>query len=68
MVGSLVLQWVLAWIVLGTESSQAIFDGIGRVVTTILYGADEGAKFVFGPLAGDHPDVAWTAIAGVLAQ
>ncbi|HUU98795.1 MAG TPA: Na+ dependent nucleoside transporter N-terminal domain-containing protein, partial [Phycisphaerae bacterium] len=64
-VGGLILQWVLAWIVLRTETGQAIFDGIGRVVTTILYGADEGAKFVFGPLAGDHPDVAWVAIAGI---
>ena len=64
-VGGLVLQWVLAWIVLRTETGQAIFDGIGRVVTTILYGADEGAQFVFGPLAGSHPQVAWPAIIGI---
>jgi CNT family concentrative nucleoside transporter len=64
-ISGLILQWVLAWIVLRTATGEAIFDGIGRVVTTILYGADEGAKFVFGPLAGSHPDVAWTAIAGI---
>lgn len=64
-IGGLVLQWVLAWIVLRTETGQAFFDGVGRVVTTILYGADEGAKFVFGPLAGDHPAVAWKAVAGI---
>ena len=64
-VGGLVLQWVLAWIVLRTETGQMIFDGIGRVVTTILYGADEGAQFVFGPLAGSHPQVAWPAIIGI---
>lgn len=64
-IGGLVLQWVLAWAVLRTDTGQAIFDGIGRVVTAILFGADQGAKFVFGPLAGDHPDVAWMAVAGI---
>lgn len=59
------LQWLLAWIVLKTAAGRAFFDGIGRIVTTILYGADEGAKFVFGPLAGDHPHVAWPAIVGI---
>ena len=64
-IGGLVLQWILAWIVLRTATGEAFFDGVGRVVTVILYGADEGAKFVFGPLAGDHPDVAWVAIVGI---
>ena len=64
-IGGLLLQWVLAWIVLRTDTGRAIFDGIGRIVTAILFGADEGAKFVFGPLAGDHPDVAWMAIVGI---
>ena len=31
----------------------------------ILSGADAGARFVFGELAGDHPSVAWHAIAGI---
>jgi CNT family concentrative nucleoside transporter len=61
----LALQWVLALLVLRTGVGQALFDGIGRVVTTVLYGADQGAKFVFGPLAGDHPAVAWSAIVGI---
>jgi CNT family concentrative nucleoside transporter len=63
--GGLLLQWLLAWIVLRTQTGEAIFDGVGRVVTTILYGADQGAAFVFGPLAGSHPDVAWPAIVGI---
>lgn len=63
--GGLVLQWVLAWIVLRTEAGRAFFDGVGRVVTAMLYGADEGAKFVFGPLAGSHPDVTWSAVVGI---
>jgi len=61
------LQWILAWIVLRTETGKAFFDGVGRVVTVILRGAAAGASFVFGPLAGSHPDVAWAAIAGILA-
>lgn len=64
-IGGLVLQWLLAWIVLRTTTGEAIFDTIGRVVTTILAGADAGAEFVFGPLAGNHPDVAWSAIVGI---
>ena len=64
-IGGLALQWVLAWIVLRTQTGEVIFDGIGRVITTILYGADQGANFVFGPLAGSHPDVAWAAIVGI---
>ena len=59
------LQWALAWIVLRTNTGRAFFDGVGHVVTVILSGADAGASFVFGPLAGSHPDVAWAAIAGI---
>lgn len=61
----LALQWALAWVVLRTEAGKAVFDVIGLVVTTILLGADKGADFVFGPLAGSHPDVAWPAIVGI---
>jgi len=61
----LALQWGLALLVLRTEPGRAFFDGVGYLVTVILRGADQGAKFVFGPLAGDHPDVAWKAIAGI---
>jgi CNT family concentrative nucleoside transporter len=31
----------------------------------VLKGADAGAKFVFGPLAGDDPAVSWKAVAGI---
>ena len=64
-VGGLALQWALAWVVLRTNAGRAFFDGIARIVTTVLYGADEAAGFVFGPLAGSHPQVAWPAIAGI---
>lgn len=64
-VGGLALQWLLAFLVLRTEWGRAFFDGIASLVTVILRGADEGAKFVFGPLAGDHSSVAWKAIAGI---
>ena len=64
-IGGLALQWALAWVVLRTETGRAFFDGVGRVVTVVLQGADAGASFVFGPLAGSHPDVAWAAINGI---
>ena len=64
-VGGLVLQWILALAVLKTETGRAIFDGIGVIVQAILHGADASAEFVFGPLAGSNPDVAWPAIVGI---
>jgi CNT family concentrative nucleoside transporter len=59
------LQWGLAWIVLRTEGGRFFFDCIGRVITTILYAAEQGAKFVFGPLAGNDPAVSWKGVAGI---
>ncbi len=64
-IGGLALQWVLALVVLKTDTGREFFDGIGHVVTIILYGADQGAKFVFGPLAGNNPAVTWSAVAGI---
>ncbi len=64
-VGAMVLQWLLALIVLKTDPGRAFFDGIAHIVTAILAGADAGANFVFGPLAGSHPGVAWKAVAGI---
>jgi CNT family concentrative nucleoside transporter len=61
----LALQWLLGWIVLRTAPGRAFFDAVGYVVTVVLRGADEGARFVFGPLAGDHPDVLWKAVVGI---
>lgn len=61
----ILLQFALGVIVLLTDPGRAFFDGIAHVVTAVLRGADEGARFVFGPLAGDHPDVAWKAINGI---
>jgi len=64
-VGGLALQWLLALAVLRTNTGEAVFDAVGRFVTLILRGADEGAGFVFGELAGNNPSVAWKAIAGI---
>jgi CNT family concentrative nucleoside transporter len=64
-VGGLALQWILALLVLKTETGRAFFDAIASFVTVILRGADAGAKFVFGPLAGDDAAVTWKAIAGI---
>lgn len=64
-IGGLGLQWGLALVILRTDTGQAIFDGVARIVTAVLYGADRGASFVFGPLAGDHELVGWKAIVGI---
>src|SRR5438093_1082237 len=64
-VGGLVLQLVLGLLVLKTESGRAFFDWLGELVVVVLRGADAGAKFVFGPLAGDDPAVSWKAVAGI---
>jgi len=61
----LALQWLLALVVLKTEPGRMFFDGVGRLVTVILHGADEGARFVFGPLAGGQAGVPWQAVAGI---
>lgn len=63
--GGLMLQWMLALLVLRTETGRAFFDALAHVVIAVLTGADAGAQFVFGPLAGNHPTVAWTAIFGI---
>ncbi|HVP12159.1 MAG TPA: nucleoside transporter C-terminal domain-containing protein [Phycisphaerae bacterium] len=59
------LQWLLALLVLKTGPGHVVFDAFGSLVTVVLAGADQGAKFVFGPLAGNDPAVAWQAIAGI---
>ncbi len=61
----LALQWLLALAVLRTAAGEAVFDAVGRFVTIILRGADQGAAFVFGELAGGNPAVPWQAIAGI---
>jgi len=55
----------LALIVLRTDTGRAFFEWLGSLVTVLLHGADEGAKFVFGPLAGSDPHVTWSAVAGI---
>src|SRR5262245_12198031 len=64
-IGALILEWVLAIIVLRTDAGRAFFEWLGALVTVVLKGADEGAKFVFGPLAGNDPHVTWSAVAGI---
>jgi len=47
----LALQFVFAAIILKTKAGAAVFDLANRGVTRLLGFADEGARFVFGPLA-----------------
>src|SRR5262245_59380288 len=47
----LALQFVFATLILKTRAGAALFDLANRAVTRLLGFADEGAKFVFGPLA-----------------
>lgn len=63
--GGLVLQWLLALLVLRTDAGRMIFDAMAHLVTAVLRGADEGAAFVFGPLAGNNASVTWKAVAGI---
>jgi CNT family concentrative nucleoside transporter len=62
---AMALQWLLALLVLKTGPGRDFFDAIALVVTAVLRGADAGADFVFGPLAGNDPGVTWKAIAGI---
>jgi len=64
-VSAMALQWLLALLVLKTGPGRDFFDAIAHVVTAVLRGADAGADFVFGPLAGNDPGVTWKAIAGI---
>src|SRR5215468_5720382 len=57
-IGGLILQFGLALLVLKTEGGRAVFDAIGWLVNLILIAADDGAAFVFGPLAATTPVVA----------
>ncbi len=50
-VWGLVLQFVFAFVVLKTAPGQAVFEWLGETVQVVIGFADEGAKFIFGPLA-----------------
>jgi CNT family concentrative nucleoside transporter len=45
------LQLLLAWVVLHNETVKRAFHAAGDAVQTLLSYSDEGAQFVFGPLA-----------------
>ncbi len=47
-IGGLALQIALALIVLRIPFGQAVFEGIGGVITNLLNCVDQGAAFVFG--------------------
>ncbi len=64
-VAGLALQSALALIVLRTNAGRFVFDGIARVVTTVLYGAQAGADFLFKPFDGTHHSVPWFANVGI---
>lgn len=45
------IQIFLAWFILGTSAGKIVFKTLGAAVAQFLNFADEGAQFVFGPLA-----------------
>lgn len=49
------LQLVLAVAVLHSEHVQAVFKAVGSGIKYLIAASDEGAKFVFGPLADPNP-------------
>lgn len=64
----IVLQWVLALTVLKTDAGRAVFDAVGKVVTKVLVGANEGAKFVFAPFGGDGGSPWYLNVAVIIAS
>lgn len=64
-IAGLAMQWVLALVVLRTDAGRFVFDGIARIVTTVLHGAQAGADFLFEPFDGTHHSVPWFANVGV---
>ncbi len=49
----LTFQVFLAFFILNTQTGQSIFGWLGKAVTKVLKFSDEGANFVFGPLASE---------------
>lgn len=47
----LALQFGLALLLLKTAGGQAVFEAAGRAIRALTAFADEGSRFVFGPLA-----------------
>lgn len=55
-ISGLLLQLFMAIFVLKTEIGQNIFHSVGQFITHVLEFSDQGARFVFGPLAMGSPD------------
>lgn len=47
-IGGLLLQLLLAFLVLRVPQAQALFDGIAQAATRVLRFTDQGAEFIFG--------------------
>lgn len=47
-IGGLLLQLLLAFLVLQVPQVQALFDGIAQAATRVLRFTDQGAEFIFG--------------------
>ena len=45
------MQWALAWFILGTETGLGVFEGLGGFVTKLINMTDAGSELVFGGLA-----------------
>lgn len=50
-ISGLAIQFILAFCILRTEGGRYVFTGANDMVAALLGYADEGSRFVFGPLA-----------------
>ncbi len=50
-IGGVLLQFVLAFLVLRFEPARIVFDGAARAVTKVISFSDDGIRFIFGNLA-----------------
>lgn len=55
-IGGLALQWVLALIVLKSDTGRAVFNELAKAFTLLLECTTEGARFVLGNLVDARPD------------
>ena len=53
-IGGLLLQFTLGWLILRTEQGRWFFSCLSDVVTGLLDSVDSGSLFLFGPNYRDH--------------
>src|SRR5688500_16831902 len=53
-IGGLLLQFILALLILKTDTGRSFFDAANAFVTTLIGFSDKGSEFLFGPDFKDH--------------